>query len=255
MDYKKQTSILRIFWLDNEPCVVHLPEKPNGYLIIYLGDVEHEVTKESSFWWEHPERRKLLMSLLDEGYTLFTSRLYGRNWGSSRAVHLLDQLYQTIIRKEILNPYIHILAEGMGALTALKFSTYYPSRIRSMVLINPCIDLKKHYEDEKSNQLFFKRLNKELEKAYEVSTKRLEEKVITPFRLEDFVTNVPIKIFNDPSEKKYPFKSHARRFEQIQSIYGNKVDFSLTVRPYFPRINRHILSFFQSYEQSLEEPL
>ena len=61
-----------------------------------------------------------IQSLLKEGYTVFYSNLYGKNWGSEKAVKLAKRLYEHIIRSEIMNDKIHIIAEGMGALVALK---------------------------------------------------------------------------------------------------------------------------------------
>lgn len=254
MDKKNNLPTLRRFWIDEQPCFIHLPEKPNGFLILYLGDATQEVTRDSTFWWEHPERNKMLQMLLDNGYTLLTSRLYGRNWGSPNAVHLMEQVYQAVIRQEILNPHVHILAEGMGSLTSLKFAKEHPNHIRSMTFINPCLNLKAMYKHERNNRLFYKRLKREVADAYQIEDAEEVGKLFEHFDLREHSTRVPVQIFHDPTDKNYPFEQHSRMFEKIQKEKNHKVRFVLSVKPYFPRIYNQISQFYRQYETKLSEP-
>ena len=107
---------IRNFQLDTEWNVIHYPERPKGFGILIIGDERNFVDSNTSFWLQNEGKTKLLQSLLDAGYTVFYSNLYGKNWGSEKAVRLSKRLYQHMIRSEILNGKIHILAEGMGAL-------------------------------------------------------------------------------------------------------------------------------------------
>ena len=47
-------------------------------------------------------------------HRLFNSNLFGRHWGAEKAVTYAKQLIHSVLKQEILNPKIHILAEGMG---------------------------------------------------------------------------------------------------------------------------------------------
>ena len=92
--------------------IVHLPRKPNGFAVLILGDVNHYVSKSNSFWLQHPERTRFVEILVQNGYTVFSSNLYGRNWGSWKASDLAEKVYHSVLRREILNKKIHIIAEG-----------------------------------------------------------------------------------------------------------------------------------------------
>ena len=78
-----------------------------------------------------------------------------------------------MIRTEIMNDKIHIIAEGMGALVALKLLHNMNESIRSIVLINPILSLQHHLELEKDRKFFYKKLVKELANAYEKEGEQL----------------------------------------------------------------------------------
>ena len=147
---RKSYDTSTLFSLDTQWNVVHVPERPNGFGVLVLGDKDHFVESSTSLWIQHGGRSQLLQCLQDEGYTVFYSNLYGRHWGSPEAYHLAKQLYHLVMKQEILNKRIHILAEGMGALLALQLMENDGNTfIRSAGLLNPCIDLHTHAEHEK----------------------------------------------------------------------------------------------------------
>ena len=45
----------------------------------------------------------ILHGLIEEGYTVFSSNLYGRHWGNDQSVRLAKRLYDVVLRKETLN--------------------------------------------------------------------------------------------------------------------------------------------------------
>ena len=117
-----------------------------------------------------------LKSLQKAGYTIFYSNLYGKNWGSEKAVKLAKRLYEYMIRTEIMNEKIHVVAEGMGALAALKLLEEMNSSIRSIVLIESQYYLYKyHLELEKDHKFFYKKLLKELAYSFEQDEKQIVE--------------------------------------------------------------------------------
>ena len=118
------------------------------------------------------------------GYTTFSSNLYGRNWGSEHAVELARRLYHQVIRSEILNNKIHIVAEGMGALVALKLMEKMKGQLRSVVLLNPILSLKSHIEQEREYKFFYKKLMRELVAAHHTDQATLEKEIL----------NIPLEV-------------------------------------------------------------
>ena len=45
---------------------------------------------------------------------------------------------------------MHIMADGMGALVALEMMNKYPECIRSVIMLNPCLDLPNMWSLRKS---------------------------------------------------------------------------------------------------------
>lgn len=168
----------RNFQLDTEWNVIHYPEKPSGFGILVLGDERNFVDAESSFWVQNEGKSTLLKKFKEEGYTIFYSNLYGKNWGNDKAVNLARRLYEHIIRTEIINGKIHIIAEGMGALVALRLMNEMgPKQIRTCVLINPIVSLHHHLELEKEHKFFYKKLLKELSVSFDEEMKHVETKI------------------------------------------------------------------------------
>lgn len=179
----------RNFKLDTETNIIHYPYKPNGFGILILGDERHFVENNSSFWTQNEGKKALLERLKEAGYTIFYSNLYGMNWGSPKAVELAVNLCAYVRRNEILNTKIHILAEGMGALTALKLLRK-EQHIRSLLLLNPILSLKRHLEQEKEHKFFYKKLIHEIADSYQVHV----DEVPKLFKNGDDFPNIPREI-------------------------------------------------------------
>ncbi|RDI47787.1 hydrolase [Falsibacillus pallidus] len=165
----------RTFQIEHEWCMIHCPEKPNGFAVMILGDQQHFVEENQSFWTQNIGRAKMIEELTSNGYTVFYSNLYGKNWGSTKAAELAQTLYHLIMKQEILNEKIHVIAEGMGALAAIELITMMKGEIRSVSLISPCLSLKKHVEQEKEKKFFYKRIVQELINSHEINENQIEE--------------------------------------------------------------------------------
>ncbi|WP_071459137.1 hydrolase [Bacillus massilinigeriensis] len=185
----------RNFKLDTEWCVVHYPDRPNGFGVLLIGDERHFVDSESSFWTQNEGKRIFLQKVREKGYTVFTSNFYGKNWGSDASVNMARELYTYIMRTEIMNDKIHILAEGMGALAALKLIHEGKINVRSLLLINPILSLTQHLELEKEHKFFHKKLLKELRKAYGMPDSTFDNSILNEeVTLQD--VSVPVKIIH-----------------------------------------------------------
>lgn len=173
------------FLFDQQWCMLHYPKRPNGFAVLILGDQQHYVHENSSVWIENTGRAKMIDQLLEAGYTVFYSNLFGKNWGNRQAVDHAYNLYQIIMRKEILNKKIHIFAEGMGALIAAQLILLMENNIRSIVLFSPCISLDDHLQQEKDRKFYYKKLMKEIEIAHNenkvnLNMKETYEKLMQP---------------------------------------------------------------------------
>lgn len=240
----------RVFQLDSEWNMIHYPEKPIGFGVMIIGDERHFVDERSSFWIQNGGKFSFIKCLTETGYTVFYSNLYRRNWGSDRAVNLAKRLYEFVIRSEIINNKIHVLAEGMGALVALKLSHEMTDKIRSIVLINPVLSLKDHLEQEKEHKFFYKKLIKELSDSYEMETREVEDFVQNEKEVENLL--VPTKIIHVLSSMRAYKQS--KRLKQF-SVKWEDEKAPITIQYVVPEkvneIKYDMLHFFKCYESIL----
>ncbi|GAF64001.1 hypothetical protein [Alkalihalobacillus trypoxylicola] len=247
------STFAHYFYLEDQANVVYLPYRPNGFAIILLSENERPVEKDSSIWQQHPERQAFLNSLIEEGYTVITSQLFGKHWGSKKAVQYLEKIHHQLIKKQILNQKFHLFAEGMGALVALKLMEHKKNFIRSVFLLNPCIYVDKVYVQEKSNKLFYKRFVQEFAMAHDLKESQVTEeackKVIDFGEIKPLP---PIQIYQLMTEKKYPMEVHSRPFEKAchqqnenmnLSLYGLGKSFSSFLQP--------VCTFYKKNEKKL----
>ncbi|MCA1031047.1 hypothetical protein LCL95_08440 [Bacillus timonensis] len=241
----------RFFQLDTEWCVIHIPERPSGFGVIIVGDYNHFVDENSSLWLQNTGRFQLIQRLLQEGYTVFYSNLYGRNWGSQRAVNLLARLYHIVMKTEILNNKVHFLAEGMGALVALQVHEQLDEKIRSIALLNPCIDLVGHFTHEKETKFFYKRLLRELSASYRIDRKDVEDKIETFAPTIDYSLDVPIKIWQTTIDTTYRATIHCRKFEEERIKMNKKTSLVYHLNEKKFGIGQSLCKFFKENEQIL----
>lgn len=206
----------RFFKLDTQWTALHLPNKPNGFGIFIIGDKHHFVSENTSFWMQHTGRKQMISQLLNDGYTVFYSNLYGENWGSPKAVTLAKLICHMIFKNETLNDRFHIIAEGMGALVALQLISLMEDRFRSVVFINPCVNIEAHCMKEKESKLFYKRFIKEVSLAYEIEMEQVEEMLLSVSFSKYFLSKIPIKIWQTTGNTPYSFNEHAKVFQEIR---------------------------------------
>ncbi|TRZ35790.1 hydrolase [Niallia circulans] len=243
----------RNFQLDTEWNMIHYPtQQPNGFGILIIGDDRHFVDANNSFWVQNEGKKSIIDSLRNEGYTVFSSNLYGKNWGSERSIMLAKRLYEHMIRSEILNPKIHLIAEGMGALVAIKLMMEMKEKIRSVVLFNPILSLNEHLEEEKEHKFFFKKLCNEIASAYDKNAKFIPEflKEMKEHQLEEAGT--PSKIIHILHNGKSYYQSQllkerTRKWDQEQL----PIFVSYVLPEKRSAIPRQINRFFKQYEKNL----
>ncbi|MEH7457827.1 alpha/beta hydrolase [Bacillus sp. JJ1127] len=239
----------RFFYLEKEPCVIYLPEKPNGFCVMLLGDYNYFIENSTSLWMQHEGRAYFLNGLIQKGYTVFSSNLYGRHWGNDQSVRLAKRLYHVVMRKETLNEKIHILADGMGALVALEMMNQYPECVRSVVMLSPCLDLPAHVEFEKEHKFFYKRLVRELLLAYDVKEAELAAQIKKKSFL-NLPSCAPVKIFVSTQEKKER-KQLLREYEK-KRVHGNcETSLLFHLQDVKYKMIQQTCSFFKKYEEEL----
>ncbi|WP_270181621.1 hypothetical protein [Alkalihalobacillus sp. CinArs1] len=236
----------RVYRLDGEWTIVLVPEKPNGFGVFIFGDVSHFVDADTSFWLQNYTRASIVEELLNAGYTVYTSNLYRRHWGSDKAVRLAERIYKLVHKQEILNGKIHILAEGMGVLAANAFQHNKSSRIRSAAYLNPCLNVKDLILQEQKHKLFYKRLIKEIGLAYGVER---EDVLETLDGKEIAIARCPVKIWHHSIKSPYSLEQ-IRKYEQLQETAGSPIQLILLSDSY-QSLGRKIVQFFQSEESSL----
>lgn len=242
----------RAFQLDSEWNVIFYPEQPKGFGILIIGDIRSFVSEKSSFWSQNERRLKILNQLKKSGYTSIYSNMFGSNWGSQKAVQLAKRLYEYMRRNEILNEKIHILAEGMGALVALKLMTELKDKIRSVVFINPILSLKQQLELEKEHKFFYKKMLMEIAHAYEMKLEAVQSTIMTAGEELKIPYNIPIQVFC--------LLTGGREYERAKLIVKQIKSFeaehdSISVTMMLPEKEQHlarnIVAFFKKHEAEL----
>ncbi|EKN65394.1 hydrolase [Neobacillus bataviensis LMG 21833] len=237
----------RNFQMDAQWNIIHYPEKPTGFGILIIGDERHFVDESKCFWTQNEGKLAIVNELKDAGYTIFSSNLYGRNWGSESAVEHAQRLYHHVIRSEILNHKIHILAEGMGALVAVRLLEKMKGSIRSMILLNPILSLKYHLEQEKEHKFFYKKLMRELTNAHNMEQAQMES---TVFSMEDIVHlefNCPVKIIHVlAGGKSY---TQSKLYQQI--IKSPVINPTYILPEKKPQLGKIFIKFLTSHETVL----
>ncbi|MGG3469812.1 hydrolase [Neobacillus pocheonensis] len=237
----------RNFQMDAQWNIIYYPDKPTGFGVLIIGDERHFVDDSKSFWTQNEGKSAIIDQMKEKGYTLFSSNLYGRNWGSGSAVELAERLYHYVIRSEILNNKIHILAEGMGALVAVKLMEKMKGCIRSVILLNPILSLKHHLEQEKEHKFFYKKLIKELVTAHQMEQTLLES---TIFSMDDQINleyGYPVKIIHVlAGGKSY---NQSKLYQKIISNPEINPTFMLPEKK--QQLGNIIIRFFTSHETVL----
>ncbi|HEU5139073.1 MAG TPA: alpha/beta hydrolase [Bacillales bacterium] len=241
----------RRFKLDEQWSFLHLPEKPNGFAVMVLGDTNHYVHEDSSLWEEQEGRRHLLDSLLSEGYTVFYSHLYGKHWGNSKACRLAEELVHLMLKQEPLNSTIHVLAEGMGALTALRLMEKGNPAIRSAAFINPCLDLGAYIKEVKETRWFYKRLLQQISEAYKTPLPSVYKVIEKTPSLSDYQARVPVKIWHSTGRTVFPFYVHSRPYAKTRDELGSPIKLLLHVPERQFHYSEAICRFFRENEKNL----
>jgi predicted alpha/beta hydrolase family esterase len=241
----------RNFQLDNEWNMIHYPEKPTGFGILILGDERHFVDARNSFWLQNEGKLSIIEKFKQSGYTIFSSNLYGRNWGSDQASDLAEKLYHYVMRTEILNKKIHICAEGMGALTAIKLMKRLTGQLRSVVFLNPILSLKTHLEQEREHKFFFKKLSKELETAYQCRFTELEDKMANHKEELSLNREIPIKMIHVLNGgRSYNQTKHNLSLIK-QDVEHHKIESSLILPEKKQQLGTMMVKFFNRHEKVL----
>ncbi len=239
----------RNFQLDEEWNIIHYPEKPTGFGILLIGDERHFVDESKSFWLQNEGRLAMINQLKEAGYTIFSSNLYGRNWGSDEAAELAVRLYHYVLRSEIMNNKIHILAEGMGALVAVKLFEKLKGSIRSTVFLNPILSLKHQLEQEKEHKFFYKKLTKEIEAAYKQDYCHLEKAIFaSQLNVGD---EMPVKLIHVMSGGRSYNQAKLNQQLLKKQIDNHVVQTSFILPEKKLRLGSIIVKFFKSHEKVL----
>ncbi len=238
------------FVLDGEWNIVHLPERPNGFAIFVIGDRNHFVDNSTSFWVQNAGRFTYLKLFLEKGYTVFYSNLFGRNYGSPKAVNFAKRLYHVVMKREILNESIHLLVEGMGALTGLQLVEDLGEKIRSVAMLNPCLSLRAQLSHEQENKLFYKRIVKEIMAAYDWEEHDFEDQIKNLPMFEKLKGNSPVKIWISIDEQTYQSKKMSKIFEQSRKKHSQvQLIFHMTEKRF--GIGNSIIQFYEKHEKRL----
>ncbi|WP_157811940.1 alpha/beta hydrolase [Alteribacter populi] len=244
----------RYFQMEGEDAVIHLPERPNGFLLLVLGDANHYVEGKTSLWHQHPDRWLFIDVLKKQGYTIVYSNQYGRHWGNDESYRLAIRLIKQTLKTEILNPKIHVFAEGMGALIALRLLVNQQDLLRSVVLFNPCLNLDAYRNHERTKLFFYKKFMKEMSEAYGEEENVLEKAIQMPSECwKKTCPDTMIRIFHCIFQTPFSLDEHSRLF--VNSRKERQAPVELTVFLPGKQLSDFLVSvknFLSNHEQLME---
>ncbi|HYK74415.1 MAG TPA: hydrolase [Pseudoneobacillus sp.] len=241
----------RNFKLDTEWNMIHYSEKPNGFGILIIGDERHFVDEQKSFWTQNEGKLRLINQLTENGYTIFYSNLYGKHWGTDKASKMAERLYHQIMRTEILNSKIHIIAEGMGALIVSNLLKALMPQIRSIVFLNPIFSLRYHLEQEKEHKFFYKKLLNEISESYEIEKEYVEEKVKL-MDLSNEIPLLPVKIIHVLSNRRaYQQSDISKRIVSKWEKQNDTIQSTFILPEKKQQLGQIITHFLTQYEKEL----
>ncbi len=236
----------KTFQLNKEWTTIFYPEQPSGFAVMLLGGEKHYINEKANYWLDHPGKKQMLEYLLNRGYTVFSSYLSGTHWGNAEAAELAIEMYAFFIRKEIVNERIHIIAEGTGALLLDTICHKLKGKVRSIVLLNPILSVKKSYEKEEINKFFVKKMKNELYEAYQLNDQTFKEWMEKKSDMT-IGTDIPVSIVHvlEKLESNLPYK--------YKSFIDNH---PLSEIKYITPEKRYIIpyqinSFFKKHEKDL----
>lgn len=167
----------RTFKLNNDYCIIHYPEKPNGFGVLIIGGEEQYVNGQDSNWLSNNNRHNILQSLIDDGYTVYYPNFNKNHMGNAPSVEQVTSLYEYIKRTEILNERIHIIAEGIGALIAMDLLKNKNEIIRSIAFINPIFSIQWLLNLIKDQPFLYKKTIQDIAKAFNISEEKCEKTI------------------------------------------------------------------------------
>lgn len=242
----------RNFKLDTEWNMIHYSEKPNGFGILIIGDERHFVDEQKSFWMQNEGKQLLLNQLRQSGYTCFYSNLYGRHWGTKKSKVMAERLYHHIMRAEILNSRIHIIAEGMGSLIALELVKSMKEKIRSIVFINPVFSLKSQLELEREHKFFYKKLLREIAIAYHWEIESVEDQIKHMDNDINVFPEIPVRIIHVLSGRRsYQQFENIKKVVDKWEVQNKLIQSSFLLPEKKPQLGKIITQFFHQFENEL----
>ncbi|WP_062048003.1 hypothetical protein [Bacillus sp. JCM 19034] len=199
--------------IGKEWSVTYLPERPNGFAVFLLSDNGVMTRASDSDWEAHPEKERFVNGLLQRGYTVVVPPLHANHWGSVNDYQMVLHMYHSVLKKEILNKQVHVLAEGTGALLALRWFEKNVEQVRSSYFINPCFNMLAYFRQEQENRWFFKRFVKEIANVYHEDESNVTDNLIRMISPPTTINHVPpLSIHCDINEKRFPLHVHSRPF-------------------------------------------
>lgn len=139
-----------------------IPEQPNGFAIFVLFDLSILTERDA---------QRLINYLVEKGYTVFSSSLSQSHWGSPESVSHAKHLIQLFLKQETVNKRIFLFSEGSGGLVAKRLMEDDEIDIRAASFIKPLFTLEACYKERQTNELAKKRMEKEVEKAFQLNQK------------------------------------------------------------------------------------
>lgn len=137
------------FQVAGEWCLLKLPPRSNGQVVLALHGAGEWVNETTSSWESQPGATRLMDALLDAGFAVAQSNSAARHgngmWGN-RDTQRTTAAFVDWLRKEHAFHRVHAVAVSAGNLVLVNLERFGYAKFESAVMLAPCLSLASEYK-------------------------------------------------------------------------------------------------------------
>ncbi|WLR51337.1 alpha/beta hydrolase [Bacillus tianshenii] len=230
--------------------------KPQRGGVVLLGGTGGFVNKGKTDLHKKAERMKFVEELNEQGYIVGYSNAYNRNWGSSKAVSAIRDLYKMMKEHFHVRLPIHVVGISMGSILGLRLAIKKAIPIATLTLIKPVMDLAAHrkyiLQLEKED-----RIGEELSKAYEMPVKKIDDYLHDWELKTDSFPDIPCQVYCGEKDRLAPLHNNMLPFAKISMESNQPTQLTVVEKAAhkddyrFFKFKEDMIAFLKQYETAI----
>lgn len=219
--------------INGQSSYLGIPNKRNGFGIIFLGGTMSFVADDSSDWHENPNKKALFKFLLNQGYVIGYSNAHGQNWGSANALEDIVGLHRRMIEETMIDSSIHLFAINIGGILALRLMRERVIPIRSIAFSQPVLNMQgqREYENKliQANQLDMEQdpIGRAIAKAHKISLEKIDDYLNELDLLQFPLPDYNCKIWYGAGDQNVPVDKNSLYFIKLRNEQGLQTAFEI----------------------------